>query len=61
MSPKCTSWLGHKYEARYSKTFPNGQFQMEGGSVRALEATKNVTYERDICVRCGHVVELHPR
>lgn len=57
--PKCTSWRGHKFEGRYSKAFPKEKFEMDGGSILALEALKNVTYERDICIRCGHTIERH--
>lgn len=59
--PKCTSWLGHRYEARYSKTPSTGwpKFNAEGKGMAELilDATRTVTYERDICIRCGHTIE----
>ncbi len=60
MIPKCTSWRGHKFEARYSEKMPEEGFEMKGGSSLALAAMKGKIYERDICVRCGHVIERKP-
>lgn len=59
MSPKCTSWLGHKYEGRYSEEIPGG-FEAKRITTTAIVALRSKTYERDICVRCGHVVEKKP-
>lgn len=60
-APKCTSWRGHKFEGRYSKTAAGGWPKFDTNSremaAKVLDATRNVTYERDICVRCGHVIE----
>lgn len=64
MIPKCTSWLGHKFEGRYSTTPPpeNILAGLEGNApivVNELLKTMSAkTYERDICVRCGVTVEL---
>lgn len=58
----CTSWLGHKFEGRYSYTVPQEQkFGHFEGTPSAYEkmvrATHDKIYERDICVRCGATVE----
>ena len=62
--PKCTSWLGHKYEGRYSQTastsWPKFDTNSKEMARELLNATRDKTYERDICVRCGHVVEKKP-
>ena len=65
MIPKCTSWLGHKFEARYSYNWPDGRYEATlSGAPRDVEvmvrAQQDKTYERDICVRCGHVIERKP-
>lgn len=61
MVPKCTSWRGHKFEARYSKTaahaWPKFDTNSQSMATLILDATRNVTYECDICVRCGHVID----
>lgn len=61
--PKCTSWRGHKFEARYSLTAAPALTQQEtlfGWSfdyAAMLEQKRKKTYECDVCVRCGHVVQ----
>ncbi len=60
--PKCTSWLGHRFEGRYSSEPVEGSFPaMKAEGKIAIEAQVRMrctyTYERDICVRCGHVIE----
>jgi hypothetical protein len=62
--PKCTSWLGHKFEGRYSLGAPVKQMDEHWlaiqGTVaipRIIDASKPKTYERDVCVRCGAVIE----
>lgn len=65
MIPKCTSWLGHKFKARYSTgpANPNAYDGYQGDAVALIELAKTsqtVTYERDICVRCGITVEKKP-
>jgi hypothetical protein len=65
MSQKCTSWLGHKYEARYEIIPPshdamNGMDTTIYGMEQYLKALTKRVYLRDICVRCGHVVEKKP-
>lgn len=57
MVPKCTSWLGHKFEARYSEKMPDQSLEFEKATVAAIKAFKTITYECDICVRCGHVID----
>lgn len=58
---KCTSWLGHHFEPRYSKgpavhgKVSFNQFYSDMEDV--LERYRPVTYERDVCVRCGATVE----
>ena len=57
---KCTSWRGHKYEGRYDKSQAQNTPEMEvrsGSLPEILEKYRRVTYVRDICVRCGHVIE----
>jgi hypothetical protein len=62
---KCTSWLGHKFEGRYSQAPSSFRIEDSSGiSAEELAVLANEyrtkTYERDICVRCGHVVEKKP-
>jgi hypothetical protein len=62
---KCTHWRGHKFEPRYSSTpTPGVSIGKETGSGRAaidamLRFRCTVTYERDVCVRCGATIEKH--
>lgn len=63
-APKCTSWLGHHFVARYS-TSPRNLLpkQMEelfwlGHTERVQLTRPQRTYECDVCARCGHVVQL---
>lgn len=65
MTPKCTSWLGHKFEGRYSLTaavLPAGlKVSIAVDSLSSIyERFRDATYVHDICVRCGHVVEKKP-
>ena len=55
---KCTSWLGHKFEARYQKSAAKTPSigEARGNIVEILEAFRDVTYVHDICVRCGEIV-----
>mgnify|MGYP001618447839 FL=1 len=50
---------GCKFEARYDKSEPkiNGNFTYHGmqGSAR-LEQLRQLTYVRDVCIRCGRTV-----
>jgi hypothetical protein len=61
--PKCTSWRGHKFEARYSSRpgrMPSPeQLFWVGYSLQldVVNASRIQTYECDVCVRCGHVVQ----
>lgn len=65
MIPKCTSWLGHKFRPRYSKSPAVGHGKLSLGWADAeavatvLDGYRTITYERDICVRCGTTVEKH--
>lgn len=59
--PKCKSWLGHKFEARYSTTNPSLLRLIERSSSvelhpYAITKMREETYECDVCVRCGQVV-----
>lgn len=64
-TPKCTSWLGHKFRPRYSVTNPallalitgSDKVDVNGG---AIELMKDKRYVLDICERCGHVIEQKP-
>lgn len=56
--PKCTSWLGHRFLARYS-TQP---FKTSNAELQALAlVNKDIvkTYERDVCTRCGATIEKY--
>jgi len=58
-APKCTSWLGHNFKARYSTKLPSfaGCKDPDGAAVIAIiEHAEDKTYEGDVCTRCGHVV-----
>ena len=54
---KCTSWLGHKFEARYDSEFPDQHSKMSNVTAGMLHALRKQTYVKDICVRCGEVVK----
>lgn len=69
--PKCTSWRGHRFEARYSTgTAPKPPAFEDLGVASISEAsflewaelhTKQPrTYERDVCIRCGATIERAP-
>jgi hypothetical protein len=55
--------LRHRYEPRYDKSAAQhpASFEMEAfpvdGLVGFMETLRSVTYIRDVCVRCGHVIE----
>ena len=63
--PRCTSWLGHKFEGRYSSKGPPEGYDLKLTAKASTQAAKEAlelltsvkTYERDICVRCGVTVE----
>lgn len=66
--PKCKSWLGHKFEARYSKGEPrelsyndNVLALSSGNPTEFVDRFRLSTYERDICVRCGWTVPKVPK
>lgn len=54
----CTSWLGHKFEARYDNE-PGGDIKcgplVGQRLVDVIKATNRQTYIHDICVRCGEI------
>lgn len=59
---KCTSWLGHKFEGRYSASpavLPPGlKVSIAVDSLSSIyERFRQMTYERDVCVRCGAIIE----
>lgn len=55
--PKCSSWLGHKFEGRFTE-HRACIWEVEEISSDLIEAMRSRSiYERDICVRCGWTVE----
>ena len=59
-TPKCSSWLGHKFEARYSITNPAlRELIARAAKIDTFypESMQDKEYVCDICTRCGHVVE----
>jgi hypothetical protein len=57
--PNCKSWLGHKFEPRYSTAPPKGVDVTRGtagGIALLVEAMTQRDYKGDVCVRCGCVV-----
>lgn len=61
-APMCTSWLGHRFKARYSlgaAVLPADlKVSIAVDSLASIyERFREVTYIHDICVRCGHVIE----
>lgn len=63
MTAKCTSWRGHRFAARYSTkpaTLSARALQelwWMAGDDRERLTQPVKTYECDVCVRCGHVVQ----
>jgi len=53
--------FGHRYKARYSygkpMVFDNIKSGNADGVARILQASKDATYEGDICERCGHKID----
>ena len=57
---KCTSWMGHKFQARYDIGAPDLSRFIKFNTENArdfMESMKPKTYVHDVCVRCGQVVE----
>lgn len=60
--PACTSWLGHKFQGRYDyRPYPGavrapGHYSA-GEAALVIRTMATSTYVRDVCVRCGHVIE----
>lgn len=56
---KCSHWLGHRFEARYSYGAPTiANFKGDPiGVLELIERSKVRTYERDICIHCGVTIE----
>lgn len=55
--------FGHKYQPRYSTSKPHPEAYTSEpyliGQLRSLmEASKTCVYQNDVCVRCGHVVNV---
>lgn len=57
---------GHRYEARHDlsacKSLEDifggiGEYNYKGGISHLLEKTRNKTYVRDVCTRCGNILE----
>ena len=59
--PRRDRWIrGCKFEERYDLGAPAAFHGMEGSAgmvLQVLEASKPLTYVRDICVVCGRTVE----
>jgi hypothetical protein len=61
--PKCTSWRGHKFEARYSYGAPRKMTEVElfwlpyTTRKDVLTNARSQTYIHDVCIRCGTIVE----
>lgn len=60
--PKCTSRWGHKFEGRYDKGSaiipPGTPLSIAMDSLSSIyERFRQVTYARDVCVRCGVTIE----
>ncbi len=63
--PKCLSRWGHKFEGRYSTgsaVLPDDlKVSLLVDSLTSIYSQfRPITYERDICVRCGATVEKTP-
>lgn len=58
MSQCPNHWRGqHRFEPRYDTKMPAGMESIKATSSAYLEAVKDKTYVRDVCVRCGETVE----
>jgi hypothetical protein len=60
--PKCTSWRGHRFEARYDDYGGLDGFAELKGSDTTVIAMMNArqkrrVYVRDVCTRCGYTIE----
>jgi hypothetical protein len=60
--PKCKSWMGHKFEGRYSLGAavipPDLKVSIAVDSLTGIYSQfRTQTYVHDICVRCGYVIE----
>ena len=58
--PRAGYWLGCKFEPRYDKSEPRweGNFTYTGFSgAERLDQLRQITYVRDVCVRCGSTIE----
>ncbi len=59
--PRCRGLFGvHRFEARYDKGPADlGQFtELRGAGITPLaETMRKITYARDVCVKCGAVLE----
>lgn len=51
-------WIGHKFRPRYSSEMPERFRRIRGGSPEHIEALMTKTYHRDVCERCGKVLQL---
>jgi Na+-translocating ferredoxin:NAD+ oxidoreductase RNF subunit RnfB len=61
--PKCTSWRGHRFEARYDDFGGlDHVFKLESFNATEVVAIinsrqKRRVYIRDVCTRCGYTIE----
>lgn len=58
--PRAGRLFGCKFEGRFDLSVPTAM-EIKGGTMAGqiafLEASKAETYVRDVCVRCGKVIE----
>jgi hypothetical protein len=55
-------WIGHKFRARYDTQLPPGIAVDRYLALNmGIDVFKNKTYRRDICERCGKVIELEKK
>lgn len=60
---RCTGWTGvHRFHARFDSEMPEGfkSGEYQGPALAYLETLKLMrkeTYVRDICVKCGAMIE----
>lgn len=64
MSNQCKGIIGaifgHNYQGRYSKSAPALRFPYKPNFAdeyeKLMQASKSLTYECDVCTRCGDVI-----
>lgn len=58
--PRLGKWFGCRFQPRFDKSEPkiDHSFQYTGSAgAERLEQFRQVTYVRDVCVRCGKTIE----